>query len=87
MLLSVILNCQVQQREEVVIVEQHLMCRLLEGHVHICKKNPWADKKAWLCTNPGPELPCPPAASHSQQEAEACVPPPAADNGTWIFLG
>lgn len=38
MLLPVILDCQVQQREKVVIIQQDLMCRLLEGHIHVCKE-------------------------------------------------
>lgn len=36
MLLAVVLDRQVQQGEQVVVVQQHLVCRLLEGHVHVC---------------------------------------------------
>ena len=33
-----ILDCQVQQRQQVVVIQQHLVRRLLEGHVHVCEE-------------------------------------------------
>lgn len=33
-----ILDRQVQQRQQVVVVQQHLVRRLLEGHVHVCEE-------------------------------------------------
>lgn len=67
-LLAVILDRQVQQREQVVIVQQHLVRRLLEGHVHVCGGGHTGRVEAWLCHTSQLWLFTSPQPTHLQQQ-------------------
>ena len=89
MLLAVILDRQVQQREQVVFVQQHLVRRLLEGHVHICEGGHGPSGGLALPHVPAPLAfhlsPSPPSSNSSCFCWLASVPSPLANKSILVF--